>query len=108
MQRGADALPKGTSWAGPVVLLAAAGTAGLGLWATHRAGVPFWSPIGLLALTAVVGVVWLTRVRAARRLFMAVDAYAEQELARAKRSRNRMRDSSRIRSWSAAVSRGRG
>jgi hypothetical protein len=71
-----------TSWAWPATLLAAAGTAGLWLWLTHGAYVPIRSAVGLVALTGVVGAVWLYRIRAARRLFAALDAYAEQELDR--------------------------
>ncbi|SRR6266536_81229 len=37
-----------------------------------------------LALTAVLGVVWQSRARAARRWEAALDAYAEREIARAR------------------------
>jgi hypothetical protein len=84
MRRNEGSHPKPASWAGPVVLLAAAGAAGLWLWQTHGADVPRWPAAGLLALAAL-GVVWLYRIRAARRLFAALDAYAEKEVARAER-----------------------
>ena len=77
--------PRWASWAGPAALLAAAGAAGLGLWLTHGAYVPLGPAVGLLMLTAVLGVVWLYRVRAARHHFAVWDAYAEKELARAER-----------------------
>ena len=77
--------PKKASWSGPIALLAAAGAAGLWLWRTHGAYVPLGPTVGLLALTAALGVVWLYRVRAARHLFAAWDAYAKKELARAER-----------------------
>ena len=85
MKSNEAAQPKWTSWAGPVALLAATGAAGLWLWYTHGAYVPLGAAVGLLALTAALGVVWLYRVRAARRLFAALDAYAEKESARAER-----------------------
>jgi len=81
MKNNEDTHPKSASWAGPAALLAVAGAAGLWLWQTQGAYVP----LGLLALTAVLGAVWLYRVRAARRLFAALDAYAEKEVARARR-----------------------
>ena len=77
--------PKSASWARPIALLAAAGAAGLWLWRTHSAYVPLGPTVGLLVLTAALGVVWLYRVRAARHLFAAWDVYANQELARAER-----------------------
>jgi hypothetical protein len=39
-------------------------------------------PAALLALTAVLGLVWLVRARAARRWNAVLDAYAEEELTR--------------------------
>jgi hypothetical protein len=42
-----------------------------------------------LALAAVLGTVWLSRARAARRLHAAVAAYAEQEIAREQARRPR-------------------
>jgi hypothetical protein len=85
MKRNEGTRSKSASWAGPVGLLAVAGAAGLWLWQAHGANVPLGPAVGLLALTVVLGVVWLYRVRAARRLFAALDAYAERELARAER-----------------------
>ena len=77
--------PKSASWAGPVGLLAAAGAATTWLWQTHGGYGPLGLVVGLLALGAALGVVWLYRIRAARRLYAAWDAYAEKELARAER-----------------------
>jgi hypothetical protein len=79
---------KSASWAGPVALLAVAGTAGLWLWQTHAAYVPLGPAVGLLAFTAALGMAWLYRIRAARRLFAALEAYAEKEAARAERRRH--------------------
>ena len=39
-------------------------------------------PAAVLALTTVLGLVWLVRARAARRLNAVLDAYAEEELTR--------------------------
>jgi hypothetical protein len=72
---------KSASWAGPVALLASAGTAGPWLWQTQGGYVS----LSLLALAVALGVVWLQHVYATRRHFAAWDAYAEQELARAER-----------------------
>ena len=83
MKSSQGAQPTRAVGAGSVALLAATGAAGLWLWPTHGAFEPFWSVVGLLALSAALGGVWLYRLRAARRLFSALDAYAEQELARA-------------------------
>jgi hypothetical protein len=77
------AYPKRVSWAWTVGLLAAAAAAGLALWQTHGGYEPPRPEVGLLALLAALGGVWLYRARAARRLFAALDVYAERELARA-------------------------
>jgi hypothetical protein len=87
MKSNEIAYPKSAYWAGPIALLATTGAAGLGLWCTHGAGVLLGSAVGLLMLTAALGVIWLNRVRAARHYFAAWDAYAERELARAERRR---------------------
>jgi hypothetical protein len=76
---------KWASWAGPVTLLAVDGAAGLWMWQTRGTFVPLWSAVVLLATAAVLGAAWLYRVRASRRLSAALNAYAEQELARARR-----------------------
>ncbi len=85
MKSNESAQPRPASWAGPVALLATGGAAGLGLWQAQSAFVPWWLVVGLLTLTAVLGGVWLYRIRAARDFVAALDAYAERELARAKR-----------------------
>jgi|SRR5579884_1829841 len=82
MKSNGDTRPTWISWAGPIAFLLASGVAGIGLYQTQSAYVPFRPAVGLLALTAALSVVWLSRVRAAYRLFAALDAYAEQELAR--------------------------
>src|SRR5205823_4505008 len=84
MKSNTRARPRSASWAGPLALLAVAGAAELGLCWLPATPVPRWPGAGLLALAAVLGLVWLYRVRAARRLFAVLDAYAERELARAK------------------------
>jgi hypothetical protein len=73
------------AWAGPVTLLATAGLTGVWVWQTQGAFVPLGPTLSLLGLAMLHGVVWLSRVRAAHRLFAVLDAYAEQELARAER-----------------------
>jgi hypothetical protein len=40
----------------------------------------------VLALTAILGTVWLARLRAARRLELALNAFAEREIARTHRA----------------------
>ena len=45
---------------------------------------PLWPALGLLALAAVFGVVWLAGSVRAAGYFAALDAYAERELARAR------------------------
>jgi hypothetical protein len=89
-----------TSWPGPAALLALAGAAGLWLGLTQGAYGPLALAVGLLALTAALGAVWLHHVLATRRQFAVWDAYAEQELARADRlphkaSRSRNQELSR-------------
>jgi hypothetical protein len=88
MKSNAGVLPRVASWAGPVGLLTAAGAVGLGLWQAGGTPLLLWPAVGLLVLMAVLGVVWLSRVRSARRLFAALDAYAERESARAERRRH--------------------
>src|SRR5262245_24621619 len=85
MKSNESAYPKSASWARPAGLLAVAGVAGVWLGQTHDSYVLLGLAIGLVALTAALGVVWLYRVRAARRLFAALDAYAEKEATRAGR-----------------------
>lgn len=70
------------SWVGPMVLLGVAAATGLWLWQTQAAYVPLLPAIGVVALMAIAGGYWFYRVRAARRLFTVLDAYAERELAR--------------------------
>jgi hypothetical protein len=66
--------------------------AGFGLW--QGTGEPLHGPAALmLILAAVVGAVWLSRVRAARRLLTASNAYAERVLAQERRRRKRTRPS---------------
>jgi hypothetical protein len=83
MKSNESANPKWASWEGPVALLTVAGAVGLWLWQTQGDYVPLWPAVGLLALTAALGAVWLYRGRAARRFLAVLDAYAEQELTRA-------------------------
>jgi hypothetical protein len=60
MKSNEFAFSKWASWAGSVALLAAAGAAGLWVWQAQGAYVPVRSAVGLLALTAALGVVWLS------------------------------------------------
>jgi Flp pilus assembly protein TadB len=75
---------KWASWTASVAL-AAVGTAGLGLWMVQGASLPLRTVGGLATLTAALCLVWLYRIRAARRLSATLDAYAERELARTQR-----------------------
>jgi hypothetical protein len=84
MKSNKGAPPKSVSRAGPAALLAAVAAVGLGLWQMQGAHMPWWPALGLLALAAVFGVVWLGRARAARGYFAVLDAYAERELAQAR------------------------
>jgi len=83
MKTNDNANPKPASMQGPMSQWVVAGAAGAGLWQTQSAYLPLWAAIGAIALMAVVAVVWLYRIRAARRFFSALDAYAVRESARA-------------------------
>jgi hypothetical protein len=78
-------------WAVLAVVLAAAG-----YWLWHRSEHPVQVLAVLaLALTAVAGAYWQSRVEAARRRRTALDAYAERALARERR-RKPKRSASRL------------
>jgi hypothetical protein len=81
MKSNEIAYPKRAFWTGLVMLP----VAGLWLWQTQGGYMALGLVVGLLALSAVFGGVWLYRSRAAHRHFAALDAYAEKELARAVR-----------------------
>jgi hypothetical protein len=85
MKSNEGARPKWASWTGPVALLAATGVAGLWMWPTRGTDGAQWPALSLLAVAATLSVVWLFRVRAARRLSAALDSYARRELARGRR-----------------------
>jgi hypothetical protein len=68
----------------PAVLLVAGVAAGLWL-ALGQCGAQVVPAVVVLAVSALLGVVWLVRYRATRRLHAALDAYAEMDLARARR-----------------------
>ena len=73
--------PTAGSLVGPAALLG--GVAAAGLWlALAPDNVQIVLAAVTLATTAVVGVVWLFRARAARRFNAALEAYATRELAR--------------------------
>ncbi len=59
-----------------------AGSAGFWLWTGNGGGAAMLSGAAALVLTAVFGLVWLSRARAARRFHAAVEAYAAREIAR--------------------------
>jgi hypothetical protein len=86
MKSNQIAYPKWTSWAGPVAL-ATATAVGLGFSITQDASLPLRLTVGLVALLAAISAVWSYRVRAARRHFAALDAYADRELDRAQLER---------------------
>jgi hypothetical protein len=54
----------------------------VGLWfgLAHSDGVAVLLGAAALVLTAIFGIVWLSRARAARRFHAVVDAYAEREI----------------------------
>jgi hypothetical protein len=66
----------------PAALLGLGGTTSLWLWLTLGDGVQTLMASLVLALAAGLGLVWVRRTRAARRLQAALDAYAEREIAR--------------------------
>jgi hypothetical protein len=67
--------------------LLAAGAAGvLGLGFAMASGPPGLLAFAALAALALLGVVWRSRARAARRLRAAADAWARREIARAERA----------------------
>jgi hypothetical protein len=71
-----------TSQAWPVTLL---GAFGLWLWLAHGGGMAMLLGAAALVLPATLGVVWLSRARAARRLNAVLHAYAEREIDRERR-----------------------
>jgi hypothetical protein len=73
-----------TSLVWPAALL---GAVGLWFWLAHRGSVAVLPGAAALVLTAILGIVWLSRARAARRFNAAVDAYAEREIDRGRRTR---------------------
>lgn len=90
MKSNIVAYRKWASWIGLVALLAAGGTAGLWLWQSHGASMPLRLAVGLIVLMTVCGAIWFYRLRSDRRLFAALDAYAEKELDRAERRPSRI------------------
>jgi hypothetical protein len=71
-----------TSLVWPVTFL---GAAGLWVWLARGEGVAVLLGAPALALTAVLGMVWRSRIRAARRFHAAVEAHAEREIDRERR-----------------------
>jgi hypothetical protein len=71
-----------TSLIWPVLFL---GAGGLWLWLAQDDDVAVVLGATALAVTAVLGIVWLFQVRAARRFIAVVEAYAEQEIDRERR-----------------------
>lgn len=69
----------------PAALLGAGGAAGLWLWLAQRDSVQVSLASGALALTVVLGIIWQSRARSARRFQAALDAYVARELGRAPR-----------------------
>jgi hypothetical protein len=82
----------------PAVLLVAGVSAGLWL-ALGPGGAQDLPAAVLLAVSVLLGTVWLVRYRATRRLHAALEAYAEMDLARARRHKalRRLRTTSRRR-----------
>ena len=66
-------------------LLGAAGAAGIWFWLSRRGGTPGWAAPAILGPAAVLGILYQLRARAARRLRAALDAFAEREMAQARR-----------------------
>jgi hypothetical protein len=66
----------------PVTLL---GAVGLWLWLGHSDGVAGLLGVAALVLTVIIGIVLLSRARAARRFNAAVDTYAQREIDRERR-----------------------
>jgi hypothetical protein len=62
--------------------------AGAGLWLGFAQGSALLAAAAL-TLTVLLGIVWLSRIRAAQRWNAAVEAYAERELARQQRTKLR-------------------
>jgi hypothetical protein len=61
------------------------GAVGLGLWQAQGNGVAVLIGAASLVVTAILGTVWLSHVRAVSRFNAALDAYAEREIDRARR-----------------------
>jgi hypothetical protein len=80
----------------PATLLVSGGAAAL-WWGLAQGGAQVLAA-AVLALTAVLGIVWFSRDRAAKRLNAALEAYTSREIARAeqRKAQRRLRtDSSR-------------
>jgi hypothetical protein len=74
--------PNVISLIGPVALLEAGGAGAIWLGLDHG---KLALAVALMLSTAVLGAFWLARGRAARRLEIALDAYATREIAQGKR-----------------------
>jgi hypothetical protein len=72
------------SLAGPAAFLAAAGAVGLWLWLARGDG-PALLAVEALAVAVPLLAFWRWRARAARRWSAVVNAYADREIARARR-----------------------
>jgi hypothetical protein len=82
MENNRIGLRTATSLAWPATFL---GAAGLWFWLAQGEGAAVLLGAPALALTAVLGVVWRSRARAARRFHAAVEAHAEREIDRERR-----------------------
>ncbi len=97
MQNHSMGRPKPASRIAPAALVGSGGGAGLWL-ALAPGGVEALLAAVALAVTAVLGAVWFSRGRAARRLYAAADAHAAQEIAREARWQTRKQRMSSARS----------
>jgi hypothetical protein len=73
-------MPTFLLWSVPLL-----GAAELWFWLAYEHGVAVLPGAAALGMTAILGIVWLSRARAARRFNAVVDAYAEREIDRERR-----------------------
>lgn len=84
---------------GPAAFLGVAAAAGTWLWLAQGDTMQVSLASAVLASTALVGIVWQVRARAARRWRAALDAYVERQIAQERR-RKALR---RVRTFSTAL-----
>jgi hypothetical protein len=89
MNDNSNSRRRGLSLVWPAILLGTVGASGLWFWLALGDPAQVFLASALMALTAMLTLVWLSRLRATRRLHATLDAYADREIMRAKRRQAR-------------------